>query len=245
MTYKVLVIAHRGACAIEPENTLRAFDAAYRMGADGLELDIFLTKDEKIVVTHNNDTRQITGEKMTVRKSLFRELRRLDFGHGERIPTLEEVFDHFLNKFSHFNVEIKPTGLRTDGIEAKLAQCIKKFSCEKKILVSSFNPLNIKRFRLINPNVRIGYLMCREQNGLLKNTAVIRWLNPDTLNLDQNLFADRGSRPLFETSKNQWLWTVNTVDQMKFWVTQPRVEAIITNHPEKLIQVMAGHYGKL
>lgn len=244
MKRPVLVIGHRGACAIEPENTLRAFEAAMRLGADGIELDVFLTRDGRLVVTHNNNTRQITHEKHMVRKSTFKELRRLDFGKGEKIPLLEEVFDLCLKKLSVINIEIKPTGLRTDGIEAKLTACIRRFKCAPQILVSSFSPLNVRRFRQFCPEVRVGYLMCREQNRLLKNMSVIRWLKPDTLNLDQNLFSDKGCGVFFETEKPQWLWTINTVEQMKFWLARPHVEAIITNHPEKLIQVMSGHYGK-
>lgn len=242
-TRSVLVIAHRGASAVEPENTLRAFATAARMGADGIELDIFLTHDQRLVVTHNNSTWQQAREKLLVRKSTLAGLKELNFGRGERIPTLEEVFEEFLTKFSVINVEIKSTGLRTDGIEERLAILIRRFNCPDKILVSSFNPLNLQRFRRLLPQVRIGYLMCPEQTVAVKNRRVIRWLSPDTLNLDQNMLKMPRYQPLFALPKTQWIWTLNTVDQMKFWLKRKRVEAIITNHPDKLIQVKEGKFG--
>jgi len=69
LSEKPLVIGHRGASGTEPENTLRAFERAYRMGADGIELDIFLTKDQRIVVTHDNNTYRITKQRKLVTQS--------------------------------------------------------------------------------------------------------------------------------------------------------------------------------
>jgi glycerophosphoryl diester phosphodiesterase len=224
---------------------MRAFATAAQMGADGIEIDIFLTRDQKIVVTHNNSTWQITREKFLVRRSTLAELRRLDFGRGEKIPALEEVFEAFLPKFAVINVEIKSTGLRTDGIEERLAMLIRRFDSADKVLVSSFNPFNLQRFRRCSPAVRIGYLMCPEQTVAVKNRRVIGWLNPDTLNLDQNLLAIRRYQPLFQLAKPQWIWTVNTVNQMQTWLKRKQVEAIITNHPDKLIQVKEGKFGKI
>lgn len=92
------IIAHRGASHDAPENTLAAFRAAWRQGADGIEGDFRLTKDGRIVCIHDADTRRVAGRAMTVAKSTLAELRRLDVGSwkhpkwaGERIPTIEEV----------------------------------------------------------------------------------------------------------------------------------------------------------
>jgi glycerophosphoryl diester phosphodiesterase len=94
-----LLIAHRGASKDAPENTLAAFRLAWEQGADGVEGDFYLTKDQKIVCIHDSDTERTAGQKRKVAESTLDELRQLDVGiwkgeafRGERIPTLREVF---------------------------------------------------------------------------------------------------------------------------------------------------------
>ena len=93
-----LLIAHRGASKDAPENTLSAFRLAWEQGADGVEGDFYLTKDQQIVCIHDSDTERTAGRKLNIAESTFDELRQLDVGiwkgeafRGERIPTLSEV----------------------------------------------------------------------------------------------------------------------------------------------------------
>ncbi len=92
------IVAHRGASFDAPENTLAAFNLAWKQGADAIEGDFQLTKDGHIVCIHDKDTGRVAKEKLIVAESTFTELRHLDVGAwkgrrwaGERIPTLEEV----------------------------------------------------------------------------------------------------------------------------------------------------------
>lgn len=96
--YAQYIIGHRGASHIAPENTLAAFRLAWRLGADGIEGDFHLSADGRIVCIHDKDTERVAGQKLIVRETNFRELRKLDVGawkspdyRGERIPTLDEV----------------------------------------------------------------------------------------------------------------------------------------------------------
>jgi glycerophosphoryl diester phosphodiesterase len=237
-----LVIGHRGASAYEPENTLRAFALAKKMGADGIELDVFRSRDGQVVVTHDENTWRLTGQKHVVRKSSLAELRRLDFGKGEKIPTLEDVFDNFGKRFSVINVEIKSTGIRTDGIEAALTTVIKRHHMEKRVLVSSFNPFNLRRFHKLMPKVRVGYLMCRETLKIVRTWTVVKALAPDTLNLDQNLWPLKTCQAFFAYPK-VWVWTVNTPDAMQHFL-KAGVAAMITNYPDKLRAMIQSQYGR-
>jgi glycerophosphoryl diester phosphodiesterase len=95
-----LIIAHRGASEDAPENTLAALHLAWEQGADGIEVDLHLTKDGHVVCIHDADTKKVAGKKLIVRDSTLEELRQLDVGvlhdarfRGERIPTLEEVLE--------------------------------------------------------------------------------------------------------------------------------------------------------
>lgn len=244
MKTKCLVIGHRGAMGTEPENTMRSFRMAQQMGADGIELDIFLTRDDKVVVTHDPNTKKLANGNLDVMKSNSRDLRKLDFGKGdspkgEKIPFLEEVFEEFLKKFAVINVEIKTTGVRTNGIEEKLAKMIHSFKAQNKVVVSSFNPLNLGRFHKLMPKVKVGFLLCPEEHVLVRNRRMIGLIKPDTLNLDHKMFHAKKHKILFEIGYPLWLWTVNEEKDMRFWVKRPDVEAIITNYPDRLRAILS------
>lgn len=108
-----LLIAHRGASAVAPENTLAAFKAAWTEGADGIEGDFRLSQDGKIVCIHDEDTKRTSARKLVVSKTPWSELAKLDVGlwkgqafSGERIPLLEDVL-RALPADKYLFVEIK------------------------------------------------------------------------------------------------------------------------------------------
>lgn len=239
-----LNIAHRGASGVEPENTMRAFAVAADVGADGIELDVFLTADGRVVVTHDLSTYRLTGVQTNVRKSTLQDLRTLDYGKGERIPTLDEVLETFRDRFSVINIEIKSTTFRGDGIEAEVVKVIKKYDCAEKILVSSFNPLNIHRIKKALPVVRIGYLIDVHLKFPQFHQRTIKWLKPDTLNLHPGLIKDAQTQFLFEAGIPVWIWNVETAADWLFWIDHG-AQALITDHPKRLKNLLAADGGRL
>jgi len=96
---ETFIVAHRGASKQAPENTLLAFELAWKQGADAIEADFRLTKDGHVVCIHDQNTKRTAGKNLTVAKSTLSELKKLDFGSfkgkqfkGTKIPTLAEVF---------------------------------------------------------------------------------------------------------------------------------------------------------
>ena len=100
------VFAHRGHCAEAPENTLSSFRAAERLNADGIELDVHLTRDGHPVVLHDNKVDRTTNGTGPVAGLTLTELQVLDAGAGERVPTLGETFQN-LGKTLRINIELK------------------------------------------------------------------------------------------------------------------------------------------
>ncbi len=103
------IIAHRGASAECPENTVAAFERALEIGVDAVELDLLITKEERLVVRHDDLIRQ-KGSWHSIRELSFDELKEVDVGKGERIPSLEEVFDRFYGR-SPLMLDLKTFGL--------------------------------------------------------------------------------------------------------------------------------------
>ena len=149
--------AHRGGAGIAPENTLEAFRKGLKVGAGVLELDVHTTADGHVVVIHDDDVDRTTQGTGPVREMTLAEIKRLDAGYrftldggrtfprrdqGIRIPTLDEVYDEFIEV--PLNVEIKG---KRPGIEAAVWRVIGAADAEERTLVVSESMPTIRRFR--------------------------------------------------------------------------------------------------
>ncbi|MCD6321640.1 MAG: glycerophosphodiester phosphodiesterase, partial [Clostridiales bacterium] len=129
MRTKTAVIAHRGASAYAPENTLVAFQKAYEMGADGIEIDVLFSKDGHIMVHHDFNLGRCEEYSGMVKDHTYFELRKLDVGSwfgeqfkGQKIPSIEEVLKFIKDKNMFLNIEIKTGSPYDVGIEKKLVK---------------------------------------------------------------------------------------------------------------------------
>jgi len=117
---RVLIVSHRGASAYEPENTIRSFEKAFKLGADFVELDIRLSKNGALVVIHNEAVDRTPNGSGLVRNLTLKQLKLLDMGKGEKIPTLNEVLEHFNEEKHKFFIEAKEPGLEEKLLETFL-----------------------------------------------------------------------------------------------------------------------------
>lgn len=228
-----LILAHRGARLEAPENTLLAFDLAKQMGAHGVELDILLSKDGQLVVTHNEDLSLLTPQRGYISQFTLEKLKQIDFGKAEKIPTLAEVFDLLGNQFL-INVEIKGQNLFADGREQKLFRLIQDFKMEENVVVSSFNIFALQRMRKVAPHIKRGYLFYERQDPLSKRGGFDSLIKPYSYHPSRVL----AQKPLLERLKQKkskiWVWTVNEVDEAQRLVEEG-VEGIITDDPRKML----------
>jgi glycerophosphoryl diester phosphodiesterase len=159
-----LLFAHRGLSSIAPENTMAAFKLARDMGIPGVELDAHLTSDGKVVVIHDHSTARVGGAALEVERSALKELSALDVGSwkgsqwkGERIIELRELFEEF-GESLYYDVELKSNISADYGLEEAVAACLRdafasKGSMAARILVSSFNPMALARFKYLSPAI--------------------------------------------------------------------------------------------
>lgn len=161
---ETLIMAHRGAMASAPMNTMAAFNLAIEQGADAIELDVQPSSDGHAMIIHDFTVDATTDGSGPVAEKSLSELQELDSGSwfsskyaGERIPTLDKVFASLGNK-TLFNVEIKSGSEGSGNIEEYVAACIRRFSIGNRVIISSFNPLVLLNIRLLMPQVMIGFL---------------------------------------------------------------------------------------
>jgi glycerophosphoryl diester phosphodiesterase len=214
------VIAHRGASRIAPENTLAAFQAAAEMGADAIELDARLSADGAVVVHHDLALDRTTNGTGSVSARRLADLKALDAGAkfdprfaGERIPTLEEVFEA-LGRRVLINIELKNYESVLDGLANSVARIVRRHGLERRVLLSSFNPFALWTARRLAPEVPRGLLVWPGQKGwmraALRRLTDIEAYHPQDSMTDRMTIADQHAQ-----GRRVNVWTVNDVGRMR------------------------------
>ena len=145
---KTIIVAHRGASDICPENTVFSFRAAKSLHSDGIETDLRLTKDNKIVLCHNNTIDSTSNGSGYIKDYTLEELKQFDFGQwkheafkGMTISTLEELLDN-CSDFSVIDLELKSEGDRNAEYITAVADVLRDYDHKENIIISSFNCFN-------------------------------------------------------------------------------------------------------
>ena len=162
-----LIIAHRGDVTNAPENTLSAFSAALDLGADGIELDVRLTSDERLAVFHDRCLDRTSNGSGPVNHHTLEAVQELDAGSwfglgfkGEHPPTLDDVFESLPADFL-INVEMKVIMKGMRLIAHQVAEVVRRHARWQSTLVASFNPISLHELRKIDPQINRGYIWSR------------------------------------------------------------------------------------
>jgi glycerophosphoryl diester phosphodiesterase len=232
-----LVIAHRGASATAPENTLAAFILAGEQGADAIELDVDLTRDGHAVVLHDAAIDRTTDGHGRVADLTLDEIRRSDAGawkaaefKGERVPLLEEVFEAVGQRLL-INVELKGIALRGAGLEERVAALVAKHDLIDRVMLSSFNPFALRRAKRINSHLACGLIYAPDLPIFLRAAwlaPLIPGLNarhPHHSQVNQAVVGQFHARGLAVN-----VWTVNQAGIARA-MTQAGVDGLIGDDP--------------
>jgi glycerophosphoryl diester phosphodiesterase len=217
-------------------NTLSSFELAADMGADGIELDVHRSKDGELVIVHDFTVDNTTDGEGAVSEMTLAELKSLDAGSwfdvkfkGAQIPTLDEVFDAVGRKL-FINIEIKSLPPLDNGLEELVANKIADHGLAERVIVSSFNPIAISRFRQIAPQVATGYLTSPESASLVTpemlDGLTYEALHPyfELVDADYVATAKKGGYRINT-------WTVNDPAQA-IALCDLGVDGIITDYPD-------------
>lgn len=255
---RILVHGHRGARALRPENTLPAFEYAIRVGADVLELDVWATADDVLVVSHDPliNTAICTGPEgeRTIRKLTLDEVRRWDCGSkmnpefprqqpapGARIPTLDEVFALAPRGAFWFNVEMKSQPARPElqPEPEKYAQlvvaAIRRHRLEQRVIVQSFDFRLLRALRQAAPELRRAALYAglpRDFAELAREAGEAPIVSPH-----YSLVTAERVKAAHAAGLQVVPWTANTPE---VWdrLIEAGVDAIITDDPAALIEYL-------
>jgi glycerophosphoryl diester phosphodiesterase len=233
-----LVIGHRGASAHALENTLTAFKLAREHGADGVELDVWRCASGEVVVFHDETLARLGGRDERVTELPLVALRETTLRGGESIPTLDEVLET-LGGGALVNVELKTAG-GGDGeglglgleLGPAVAEVIARHAAAARVIVSSFNPIALARFRVGAPHVATGLLFHAGQAAPLRGAWARHVLRPVAVHPDRHLCARESVARWRREGYAVNVWTVDGEREVKR-VAGLGVDGLITNDPGK------------
>lgn len=245
MTQKIF--GHRGASGQAPENTLEAFELAARMGAHGVELDVHLTRDGALVVTHDERIERVSDGEGWVRDQTLRELKALRFNrtHPEyadaRIPTLEEVFQLLDPTGLEINIELKNSCVDYPELERRVVELAAKCFSLDRIIFSSFNHYSMQRVKALDAGLTCGLLY---DATLVRPWEYARALGMDALHpmFTEVLVPGGECAQAHAAGIRVNTWTVNEEDDIRA-VLKEGADIVITNFPDRALRVLAGDPG--
>jgi glycerophosphoryl diester phosphodiesterase len=231
------LLAHRGASADFPENTLEAFRGAAEQGADGVELDVIRCGTGELVVCHDEWLDRLAGLHWDVRETPWRKLKRLDVGSRlgfapARIPLLDEVFDALPTSMA-INVELKCITTDDRGLSLAVAQTIHDRRLDERVFLSSFNPYCLVRVARAYPHLKRGFLIDPDLPWVPQAWF---WLPITALTSVHPHFSQVTAERVNRWHRRGWsvaVWTVDEIDEARR-LRALGVEDLITNRPGAL-----------
>lgn len=225
----IIRIGHRGACGYEPENTLLSFKKALELNVDMIELDVYLCKTGELVVIHDDKVDRTTNGKGYITEKSFKELRQLDAGKGEKIPTLQEVLD-LTNKKAKVNIELKG-----EGTAKPVSKVIEKYVKEKgwsydDFLVSSFNHYELLKFSKLSPNIKIGVLIKGTPIGFAEFAEKV---NAYSVHLSLEFINKEFVEDAHKRGMKVFVWTVNDTDEMQR-MKELGIDGVFSKFPDRI-----------
>ena len=236
------IFAHRGASAHAPENTLAAFELALAQEAEGIELDVKLSADGHVVAMHDATVDRTTDGHGRVKDLSLSDLRSLDAGNffdgkyrGEKVPTLEEVFEA-VGKRLFINVELTNYETPGDHLVESACMLIKKFGLQNQILFSSFFASNLSKARGLLPEVPRGLLALDGLLGAWARSFGFAFGRYQALHPNLRDVTPHQIQRVHRLNRRVHVWTVNAAEDMRRLFNWG-VDAIFTDDPQLAIQV--------
>lgn len=233
-------VAHRGASGHAPENTMAAFEKAFEMKADYIEIDVQMTKDGRLVAIHDTTVNRTTNGNGFVGDYTLEEIQQLDAGSwfgeefaGEQIPTFEEIIDEYRGKIGIL-IELKSPELYP-GMEEKVAEALIERNMQKpnndKIIIQSFNHESVQQSKELLPNIPHGVLAGVTWADVTDEQLAQFATYADFFNPNMNIVTDDLVNRVHLAGMEIYAYTVRTQEQANN-LFERGVDGIITDFPE-------------
>ncbi len=240
-----LVFAHRGASGYAPENTLPAFDLAAAMGADGIEFDVQITADGRLIVHHDRELGRTEAAAGPLRAWRFDDLRALDVGAwydarfaGTLMPTPEEVVETAGGRLL-LNFELVNDDSRLDGVEEATIALFRRMNLFGRAMISSFNPRILWAVQRREPRIALGALWWSSSPWYWRWGWWRRLLHLGALHPSYDLVTRKWIAGVHARGLRVHTWTVNDAETARR-LSALGVDMLMGDYPDRLKAAISG-----
>ena len=233
------VIAHRGWSGEYPENTMLAFSKAAEIGADGIELDVHLSKDGEVMIIHDEALMRTSERSGVVSDYTRSELEGISAGKTKSdeygftpIPSLEEYLSFISSTSLMTNIELKTAPTYYPGIEERTLELVRRFSYQDRVIFSSFNWLSVMKMHALDPSIPCGLLIASPK--IMNIGYEINDMGLEAYHPEYSLLDDDAVKELKVHDVMINVWTVNDEEKMRKCIKWD-VDGLITNVPDKAL----------
>lgn len=229
--------AHRGASAYAPENTMSAFKKAFEIGANGIELDLQKTKDDKIVIFHDEKIDKKSNGTGKISDYTYRELLKLDFGSWFSEEYKDEkivLFEDFMKEVSNKNLMLA-IELKEENIEKQTLEIIKKYYDTHKVYITSFIYNTLLKIRKLDNFIKIGWLIKEDINE--NNIKELININGNQICPPAKLVSKSGIKLARDNKLSVRLWGISNIEIMEK-VYYLDTDGMTVNFPDKLKELI-------
>lgn len=237
LTSQISIVAHRGASAYELENSMASFKKAFELNANAIELDIWKSKDDSLIVMHDQMTGRTANKNLNISTSTAKELRNLRLKNGEQIPFLQEVLD-ITPEGKKVVIEIKNENEKdAKTIISNLSSLLKSSGKENDAVIISFHlPMLIEAKKQL-PHLKCYYLSSKK-NKEDELIEICKKYNLDGLDVYYKILTENLVQKAKETGLDLWTWTVDDPKIALFVRVNNKVSAITTNCPDIISDIL-------
>ena len=220
----IIVTGHRGAAGVVAENTLKGFRRAIELGVDAVECDVHLTRDGQVVVMHDDTVDRTTGGTGRIAEMDLADVRRLDAGDGEPVPTLDELLETVQGRCELL------CELKADGVEAPAADAVLARGMAEQVMFISFSLPRLAGLKRRRDALRVGVVLAMPAAELpaalelpVEHVGIYyKQLSPAVVEQGRAAGVEVG------------VWTPNTLGEMQAMIALG-VDRITTDRPDILL----------
>lgn len=231
-----LIVGHRGAMGLAPENTLAGLRVAAELGIDAVEFDVQRTRDGHLVLFHDRRVDRTTGGTGLLAEKTLADVKALDAGQhfaarfvGERIPTLDEALAYLKTTDLLLLLELKDPW-RYDGIEAQVVDCVRAHDLVGRVQVHSFHHAALHEIHRRAPEIALAELWYHRLPGnrdvVYKTVSALHWL-----------YTPQSIARLHEREVAVIAWTADTIPQMRRLI-RAEIDGVCTNFPDRMVTLL-------
>jgi glycerophosphoryl diester phosphodiesterase len=221
----MMIMGHRGAAALEPENTLLSISRAMEIGVDAVEIDVHLSKDKELVVIHDSTVDRTTDGKGAVGDYTLERLKKFDAGKGQTIPTLQEVMD-LIDERVRLVIELKE-----EGTERMVVELIKRNNLDDNVYVISFWHELVRKIKEIDNRIKTGVLLV----GCPVDCYVATQASANALVMRYNFVNRHFVKMAHKENLKVFVWNIDAPNILQPYVDM-EVDGIGSNDPRILVE---------